>query len=106
MEFDLAEFGAIGLESAFGLANKVLRKHMRIGKLVDRLAIQPRKILGIEIPRIERNQPAELTLFDPLREWTFSEKDIKSKSKNSAAIGMQLVGKPLGIINNQQLCLN
>ncbi len=105
-EFDHAEYGAISFESAFGLANKALKKHIRINKLVDKLAVQPRNIIGMDCPLIERNQKAELTLFDPSEKWVFSENNIQSKSKNTSVIKRDLVGKPLGIINNSQLYLN
>ena len=36
---------------------------------------------------------AQITIFDPNKKWTFSEKDIYSKSSNSPFIGHDLIGK-------------
>jgi len=47
-----------------------------------------------------------LTLFNPSQKWIFAEKDIKSKSRNSPFIGKELMGKVLGIINEDKTVFN
>ena len=42
---------------------------------------------------------AELNIIDPDLSWVFKNKDIKSKSLNSAVIGNELVGKVLATVN-------
>ena len=39
----------------------------------------------------------------PYKKWTYLEKNIVSKSKNSPLIGKEFTGKPIAIINNGQL---
>ncbi|PUZ27079.1 dihydroorotase [Chitinophaga costaii] len=98
VEFEYAKNGMIGLESAFG----VLRKHLPalpLEQLVAMLATQPRQLFGLEAPRLETGAIANLTVFDPETEWTFTEQDIASRSKNSAYLGTVLKGKVLGVIN-------
>jgi len=67
---------------------------------IEKVAIQPRQLLNIDLPKIEEGSEANLTIFHPDHEWTFSKKDIMSKSKNSPIIGMKLKGKVLGVVNN------
>lgn len=102
IEFDNAEFGIIGLETAFGLINKNLEEHLSLHEIIDKISTNPRKVLGIDQNIIEEGSIANLTLFDPKKEWDFKESDIQSKSKNSPFIGDQLKGKALAIYNNNQ----
>lgn len=103
VEFDLAAFGAIGLESAFGVLQKSLDGHLELADIIGKISHNPRKILGLEPILIEEGTNANLTLFDPDAEWTFTLQDILSKSKNSPFIGTQLKGKALAVCNNGQL---
>ncbi len=103
VEFEYAAFGIVGLESAFAVANTSLRKELSIQQLVGKFSDSPKKILGLPTNTIEKGAVANLTLFDPAKKWTFTEQDIRSKSKNSPFIGTEFYGKPLGIVNNDQL---
>jgi dihydroorotase len=102
LEFPFADFGAIGLETAFGLSWMHLQGVLDVSDLVKKLAIAPREILGLPVPGIASGEPADLTIFDPDLEWTFSKKDIFSKSKNTPFVGWRLRGKVLGVVNNGQ----
>jgi dihydroorotase len=57
-----------------------------------------RSIVKLNIPQIKVGEKAELTIFDPSLKWTFTEKDIKSKSKNTPFIGAEFTGKPIATI--------
>ena len=102
LEFDNAEFGIIGLESAFGLINKHLEKHLTLNEIIDKISNNPRKILGLKNNSIEEGNYAKLTLFNPSKKWEFKENDIVSKSKNSPFVGEELKGKALAIYNNNK----
>ena len=102
IEFDNAAFGIIGLESAFGLIVKNLDQHLKINQIIDKISVNPRKILGLKQNSIEVGNTANITLFDPSMEWIFNEDSIKSKSMNSPFIGDKLKGKALAIYNNNQ----
>lgn len=97
-EFDHARYGAIGLQSLFG-AMGTLREHISLEKCIQLIAINPRRVLGLEVPVVSEGNWAEFTLFDPEQEWDFSEASIESKSKNTPFIGRRLKGKALGILN-------
>lgn len=99
LEFSYADFGAIGLQTTFALSNFILHKKLNINDIIHKLAIAPRQILGIEIPKIAEGEIANLTIFNPDEIFVLKEKNILSKSKNSPLIGKLLRGKVLGVIN-------
>jgi dihydroorotase len=101
MEFDLAKDGTIGFESAFGALMTVLPLEVIIDKLTS-----GKDIFKIENKGIEEGTTAALTFFKPEGNSIFTKKDILSKSKNSAFLGMELKGKVYGIYNNGKLILN
>lgn len=101
MEFDLAKNGTIGLESTFGSLLTVLP----LEKIIEKLT-SAKTIFGIENQAIEENSKANLSFFTTNNDWTFSKKNILSKSKNSAFLGQKMKGKAIGIYNNQKLVLS
>ena len=100
IEFDNAADGIIGLESAFGLLGKHLLPHLELSQLIEKIAINPRKILGINQATLTEGNTANITLFNPDLEWEFTKGDIKSKSNNTPFVGEKLKGKALAIFNN------
>lgn len=105
VEFDKAEFGMIGLETCFAITNTALKQKMEVSYIVSLVSNNPRKILGLPTS-INEQEPADLTLFDPEKKWTFTEADIQSQSRNSPFIGQSFTGKSLGIINKGRIQLN
>jgi dihydroorotase len=59
-------------------------------------------VLGLEIPSIEVDMKANLTLFDPYLEWEFTDKENMSKSKNSPWLGKKITGKAVAVFNNSR----
>ena len=100
VEFDNAADGIIGLESAFGLLGKYLLPQLGLSQLIEKIAINPRKILAINEATLTEGNIANITLFNPDMEWEFTKKDIKSKSNNTPFMGEKLKGKALAIFNN------
>ncbi len=100
-EFEHALFGSIGLESSFGALNILLGFEEAIKTLTGL-----KNTFKIPSNTIEEKNTAELTLFNPDENWTFSEKDIVSSSKNAALLGQKLKGKAYGIVANNQLIIN
>lgn len=97
-EFDLAEYGAVGLQTAFAAANTALSAHVSLNKIVDAFTTGPRKVLGIEPTAIKVGAKAELTLFNPAAKKHFTPNDIVSKSKNSMFINKELQGVVYGTL--------
>ena len=98
-EFNNAAFGIIGLETAFGLIGKYLNKHLSLGEIIEKIAINPRRLLQLESGNIKEGNTANLTLFNPDLEWKFQKIDIESKSINTPFLGEKLKGKALAIYN-------
>lgn len=101
-EFDQADFGMIGLQTLFGALGS-LSEELSLEEIINAIAINPRKVLQLEVPSIKEDSWAEFTLFDPNEEWSLEKNMIESRSHNSPFIGKKLKGRPLGIINNGML---
>ena len=93
--FDLASFGMIGLESAFGAANMVLVEEsgMKLIDLISLLTVKPRKIMDFNLDLFKKGVPAEIVIIDHNHEWIFDKIHIQSKSENSPFIGEKLKGR-------------
>ena len=100
VEFDNAKNGIIGLESAFGLLGIHLVPELGLSQIIQNIAINPRKILGMNEATLIEGNRANITLFNPDLEWVFTKDDIKSKSENTPFLGVKLKGKALAIYNN------
>ncbi len=101
LEFDLADFGIISLQS-FGSNLTALSKQVDWDILIDKVTTGPRALLNMEVPRIEADMKANLTLFDPERTWMLDEKTNHSKSRNSPWFGKELKGKAVAVLNNNK----
>lgn len=100
LEFDLADNGIIALQTAFTSALTAMKGETET--LVNALTVNPRNILGLDIPKIEEGEKANLTLFTVSGETKLNEKDFYSKSKNSPFINKALQGKVIGAVNNNK----
>ncbi len=93
-EFELAPFGMIGLETSLGL---VLTKLVHEGvidynRMIEAMAIAPRRVLGQEPVMIKEGSTADFTVFDPDAEWTVERDGFYSKAGNSGFLGWKLKG--------------
>ena len=104
-EFQFAPNGVIGLETQIGLAFSELyhKKVLTLTQLVEKFAINPRKILNLSIPEFKVGETANLTILDPDAVWTVDISKFKSKSRNSPFNKRLLTGRAVGVINNCQM---
>ena len=104
MDFIHSPCGMIGLESAFGLSHTVLSSEkVSTEKIIDWFTKAPAAVMGLDLEPFKINNPAEIVVIDPMYKWTFGMSDIKSKSKNSPMIGMDFVGKVVGVMSKNNL---
>ncbi|MDZ7682376.1 MAG: dihydroorotase [Fodinibius sp.] len=108
VEFMYAPNGIIGLETAWPVSVRQLLKPgiLDLQALLDKLIINPREILGLDIPKIKEGAVANLTLFNTDQKWTYKEAVVKSKSANSPYLGDELVGRAEAIYNKGQFVVN
>ena len=94
IEFDRAEFGKIGLES--GLAVSIMelidKNILNWTELVEKMAVNPAKILGIDKGNLTVGAEADIIIVDPEKEFVLEKKSIVSRSKNSPFIGRTVKG--------------
>lgn len=103
VEFHIAKNGITGLQTAFPL---LLKAGLDEEQIVEKMALNPRKIVGLEVPKLKKGEKANLVVFDTKEKWVFDETTNKSKSKNNPLFGTELVGKVKLIVNNNQLIEN
>jgi dihydroorotase len=94
-EFARAATGMIGLETALAVAWTELVRPGWLTKrqLIEKLSVGPAQILNCPGGCLQPGAPADVTLFDPEREWEVRDEDLASKSSNSPFIGRKLFGK-------------
>jgi dihydroorotase len=107
-EFIYAPNGILGLETQLGLSISELvhKNHLTMDQLIEKLSINPRKILKIPVPQVKIGEIANLTIIDPEEIWTVDIKKFQSKSKNSPFDKRLLTGKSVAVINNKKLFRN
>ena len=97
LEFDMAEFGVIGLETVLSVIN-TYNKGIFLEDLIEKITTNPRNILRLQNPIIEEGHKVNLTVFSANERWVYEEKNIVSKSKNSPFIGVNFIGKVIKVI--------
>lgn len=105
LEFPYAEFGLSGLETAWPMAAALHAPHWGIDTWVEKIALAPRRILGLELPEIKTGSAADLTFFHPEMEWACSEKSLFSKGVNNPFIGKKVKGKVVGMVRGSHFYL-
>jgi dihydroorotase len=94
VEYDFAEFGMIGLETAFPLYYRMcLRNGVALSRLVESLTTAPAKILGIARGSLKVGAQGDVSIFDPEQTYRIDKMGFKSKSRNSPFHGWEVQGK-------------
>ncbi len=95
VEFALAPFGIIGLETslALTLTHLVAPGHITLEDAVRLLTVGACVCNIPNAGMLSQGAPADLVVFDPKGEWTVTQECFASKSSNSPFIGQQVTGK-------------
>src|SRR5438105_1428222 len=86
VEFDRAPNGITGLETALGLALRILhREHpLPLARIVALMSTQPASVIGLrDRGTLRTGSDADVVILDPAAEWIFPAVQSKSKSKNT-----------------------
>ncbi len=105
LEFDLSDFGMINLQT-FASHIAALSNSVDIEVLIEKITDAPRRLLKFDPVTIDVGIKANLTLFDPTCEWTFTQEENFSKSRNSPWLGKTLTGKAVAVFNNSKQVLD
>ncbi|MBP5433809.1 dihydroorotase [Ruminococcus sp.] len=107
-DFEKAPNGVVGLETSLAATLTALYHtgEISLNRVVELMCINPRKILGLDIPCIREGSTADLVIADIERKWTVEPEKLHSKSKNTVFKGMELTGKPLVTISKGEIRYN
>jgi len=99
VEFDLAPFGKIGLESSLGVSiDELVNTGVLTWKqLVEKFATNPARIIGLKSGTLKKGAVADITIIDPEKKYTITRETLESKSKNSPFVGWNLIGRAVGM---------
>ncbi len=100
-DFEKAPNGVLGLETSLAATLTALYHtgEITLNKLVELMCVNPRRILGLEIPAIAKGNTADLVIVDINKKWTVDPEKLHSISKNSVFKGQMLTGKSLVTIS-------
>ncbi|MDR0288199.1 MAG: dihydroorotase, partial [Clostridiales bacterium] len=94
VEFALAANGISGFETAFGLSYTCLVKpgYLTLSQLVEKMSVNPAKLLKINAGTLENGMCADITLVDLDKVYIVDVDKFVSKGKNSPYNGFELYG--------------
>jgi dihydroorotase len=96
VEFERAPNGITGLETALGLALRILhRDHgLPLTRIIALMSTNPSQIIDLhERGTLKAGSHADLILFHPTTEWAFDASSSRSKSKNTPFNGSTMLGQ-------------
>jgi dihydroorotase len=94
-----ADFGISNFETALGSVLEIVHSNeIALVKLLKCMTSNPASFLKEKIGRIEKNYPADITIFDSNKKWTVESDKFISKGKNTPIEGKELTGKVITTI--------
>ncbi|MCQ2460205.1 MAG: dihydroorotase [Ruminococcus sp.] len=107
-DFEKAPNGVVGLETSLAATLTALYHtgEISLNRLTELMCVNPRRILGLDIPSVKKGSTADLVIADINRKWTVEPEKLHSKSHNTVFKGMELTGKPLVTISKGEIRYN
>ncbi len=106
-DFTRAAFGISGFETALGSLMKLVHDgQLTLFSLIARLTCEPARIIGDRyggLGTLAIGAPADITIFDPNKEWVVDTSVFASKGKNTPLAGTVLKGKVMATISQGKL---
>jgi dihydroorotase len=105
MEFDLAPFGVIGLETALSVSLESIVKSGAgsVSDMVAALTYRPASVLGLNKGTLSSGAIADIVIFDQQKEWIVTPENLESLSSNSPWLGENMTGRVTHVISAGQL---
>ncbi len=96
VEYDYAQPGISGLETAVGLVvDKFVRPgHISWARMAEAMSLAPAKILSVPGGVLRKGCVADISIIDPNSEFSVDSRLFKSKGKNTPFQGWRLGGMP------------
>jgi dihydroorotase len=96
-EFADAPNGIVGFETALAVVVTALvgPKIVDFTTLVERMSVAPARIFHLPGGSLARGRPADITVFDPAREWVVDPAQFLSKGRNTPYAGRKLRGRAI-----------
>ena len=106
-DFVSAPNGITGLDTALVSLHDRFVTSGEIGwdLIVKRYSAEPRRMMGLEVVPVEESKPAELIVFDPGGETTFSREFMRSKSSNTPFLDQTLKGRVELVVSGSEILL-
>lgn len=104
-DFEKAPNGVVGLETSLAATLTALYHtgEIDLHRVVELMCVNPRKLLGLDVPAIKEGSTADLLIADINKKWTVEPEKLHSKSHNTVFKGMELTGKPLVTISKGEI---
>lgn len=103
VEFDRAENGVVGLETALPLVLRLVDEGvLTLMKAIEKLTINPARVLGLSLLETCRDMDkgtlkvgadADITIVDLNKEWVVDSSSFKSKGRNTPFEGWRMKGR-------------
>ena len=97
LQFSLAPFGIVGLETNLGLCyDRLVRPGIvSLSRLVELFSTNPARVMNVPGGTLAEGSPGDLTLFHPGRTVTVRAAKFRSKAINTPFEGWKLRGRPM-----------
>lgn len=96
VEFDLAPFGIVGLETSLPLSLRLVGEGLlTLPQMINKMTYAPSEIVNIGRGTLKAGAPADVVIFDAEAKVKIDRMKFRSKSKNTPFHGWDLSGKVL-----------
>jgi dihydroorotase len=96
MEFNVAAYGIVGLETGLALSLGLVHGGiLTLKELLRKFTENPARLLKLPYGTLQEGSVADLIIFDPNAEWVVDKKQFASKGKNTPFHGSTLKGRNL-----------
>jgi dihydroorotase len=99
-ELDQAPNGIVGLETFLPtcVTHLVETGHLTLNRMIEKMTVNPAKVLGVNRGTLTPGRPADVTILDPKAQWAIDAKQFKSKSRNTPFDGQKVTGRAMATI--------